>query len=598
MYNKNKNFQLYILKYFYFIIIALFILFVTYNCANQGSLSGGPKDETPPVLLKSKPANFSKNFKGKYIELYFDEYVQLKDANKKLIISPPMEKKPNIVLKGKSIEIEFNEDLLENTTYTLNFADAIVDNNEGNAIPQFEFVFSTGKEIDSLSFTGKVIDAFTNKPAEDVFAMLYDNLDDSVPLKHVPFYLSRTDENGEFKMNNMKLDTFKLFVLKDINLNYIYDTREEFIAFADSFVQFNLTEVYITDTTDNDSVIETISKQYIAESPILFLFQEKDDLQYLAEDERPERYKLMFVFNRPLFDIITINPVFYNPEGNWFIKEDFILNDTVVYWLTDTAMINSDTIRFSVNYSVLDSSNNLIYKSDTVLLRYREISLIRKKKRKEDIDTIPQIEYLTLSISPSSGSKLELNSNFVIEPENPISFIDTSKIHLFKIIEDTIEIEIQYNFIKHNFYLRRYIVNNNWEENTVYKLFIEPGAFTDIYGLYNDTTISVSGSRSLDYYGILLLNMQNVSSPLVIQLLNNKEILVRELFCEQDELLKFEYIKPGNYILKLIYDDNKNKKWDTGNYLEKIQPEHVNYFLNEVTIRANWDVEQTWNIAE
>ena len=576
--------------------LTIFVIFLLYKCANIVAPTGGPKDEDPPEMIRSKPEIYSRNYQKKEFELYFNEFIQLKDLQKKLVISPPTENKPQIINKGKSLEIIFEDDLRENTTYTINFADAIVDNNEGNPIPQFEFVFSTGNDIDSLSVSGMVIDVFTDSPIEGVYALLYDNLNDSAPLLEVPYYVSKTNKLGQFTINNVKMDTFRLFILADQNINYIYDLPDEAIGFTDTLVLFSYNEIEITDSISEDSVVTSIQKGYFTKYFTLFTFTEETKLQYLSNNDRPDRRKLEFIFNRPLYDSVRIEPVYFTPTSKWFIKEKHTINDTVVYWLTDTSVINNDTLNVALYYDVLDSADQLITKIDTVYLRFRDRPQSRRRGKKEESEE-EKVEELKITSSVKNKGKLPLGSNFVIEVDHPLSSFDTSKINLFQRI-DTIESKKAFAIEKHQIYLRKYMLYSDWEPGLNCRLLIEPEAFIDVYGLTNDTIEIQFSTPTVDTYGKLLLNISGIKSPVIVQLLDAKEKVIMQQFTDIDGILTFEYINPSVYKLKLIYDDNGNKIWDTGNYLKKIQPEHVLYFQGEINIRANWDVEQDWNIAE
>ena len=588
--NNNKLKQL--IKFF----LLLIVITILYKCANIVAPSGGPKDEDPPELIKSKPEIYCKNYRKKEFELFFNEFIQLKDLQKKLIISPPTKNKPKITNKGKSLEVIFEDDLKDNTTYTINFADAIVDNNEGNPIPQFEFVFSTGNEIDSLSVSGMVIDAYTDSPVEGVYALLYDNLNDSAPLLEVPYYVSKTNELGHFVINNVKMDTFRVFILADQNINYKYDIPDEAIGFTDTLVNFSYKEIEITDSITKDSVVTKIQKGYFTNYFTIFTFTEETKLQYLLNNDRPDRKKLEFTFNRPLYDSVRIQPVYFAPANNWFIKEKYKHNDTIVFWLTDTAVINNDTLNVALYYDVLDSTDQLVTKIDTVYLRFRDKSQPKRRGKKEETEE-ENIKKLKITPSVKTNGKLPLGSDFIIETEHPIKIFDTSKIDLF-VKTDTIYSKKPFTIKKHQFYLRKYILQSNWEEGFNYKLMLEPEAFIDIYDIANDTIEFTFSTPTIDTYGKLYLNMLGITSPVIIQLLDAKEKVIMQQYTNTDGILTFEYINPSVYKLKLIYDDNGNKKWDTGNYLNKIQPEHVLYYQGEINIRANWDIEQEWNITK
>lgn len=581
------------------ILVINIILFIIYGCAHIVAPLGGPKDETPPKLIKSKPPLYSRNYSKKEFELYFDEFIQLKELQKKLIVSPPTENKPEIINKGKSLAIEFTDDLKDNTTYTINFADAIADNNEGNPISQFEFVFSTGNQLDSLSISGSIFDAFTNAPAEGVLAMLYDNLEDSAPLKQVPYYVSKTDKQGNFKINNMKLDTFRLFVLKDLNMNYKYDMPDEIIGFADSLVFFNEVLVEKNDTISKDSIVTRTYKLFSASKDKIAMFKEENKLQYISKSDRSIRRKITLNFNRPLYDIVKIEPVFFIPAENWYLQEEYINKDTVEYWFTDTSIINLDTMSIAITYNVLDSVDNLKPITDTVFFRYRERTLPSKQKRKKDKEEEEEqekIEILPLTISVKENSNLPFGLSLSIESAHPLDSIDKSKIHLYQII-DSNEVDVLSNLEKHPILLRKYLINFQRVEKAAYKILIEPYAFTDIYGLYNDTINLNFKTPAIESYGKLLLNMKGISSPVIVQLLTVKDEVIQQKAVNENNILEFEYIYPGTYKLKLIFDENGNKKWDTGNYLKRIQPERILNYPGELNIRANWDVEQEWDIS-
>jgi hypothetical protein len=572
--------------------ILLFGLF--YSCSNIMMPSGGPKDEKPPVLLKAKPENYSKHFNSKKIDLFFDEYVTLKDVQKKLLISPPLKNNPEIILYGKKISFEIKDTLKLNTTYTFNFSDAIVDNNESNPIPEFKYVFSTGNSIDSIELSGKVTDAFTNAPAEGVFVCLYLNKNDSAPYSEIPYYVAKTNKDGYFNFTNLKLDTFRIFALKDINLNYKYDSEKELIGFSDSLIIFHLSEKEITDSIQPDSIVKSKKILYDAGEKELVIFNETSKRQYLKTIDRTLKQRLLFIFNLPMIDTPIIKPLYCTYDSNWFVPEYFHNNDSLVYWLTDTTLINVDTITFAVKYKTFFGTDSFNVKTDTLFSRLKaKTEKTIKRGKKENNEIAEKIPSLNITLNTKNIEK-NLNSSLLFISETPIKYVDTSKISLFN-IKDSVEKNIKFKFKKED--MRNFSVYYKWEENNQYKIIVEPKAFTDMYNINNNDTLQLQfNTPKRENFGTLKLNIKNSFCPYIIQLLTEKENVERQYFSNKDETIKFEFIGPSTYLLKIIFDTNNNKKWDTGNYLKHIQPEKVIYYNEKITIRANWDLEIDWDL--
>jgi len=598
-------------------------LFIAPGCAKVGSPTGGPKDITPPKIVESKPGNYSTNFSSKRIEITFDEFVQLKNIYNELIISPPLKERPENKLKGKSLVVDLNNELKENTTYTLNFGNAIADNNEGNVLANFEFVISTGDYVDSLSVTGKLVNAFNLKPEKDpVFIMLHENLKDSAPYFEIPSYIGKTNKDGAFAINNIKADTFRIFALKDANLNLLFDANEK-IAFVDSsFVispeLIETTCYYLADSLlPADSTAADLKLRGFAIDSItgdtlkveeklkyalhvnLFLFQEENIYQYLIAKERETREKLVFAFKRPLYDSLVIEPLNFDYGRDWFIKEKSVNNDTIIYWITDSLISNIDTVSLKLKYTVVDTVNNYVIQTDTINLKYREQKSKKQpvRKTREDQNTEEKDKYLNLTFNVAKRATVDLNKSIWISSDKPVATYNSSLIKLYK-LEDTLELVQPFTFIKDSVRLRKFKLTIQWEERMNYKLLIEPGAFTDIYGLSNDTVLINFATQRADYYGALILTAENVVSPLIIQLLGENESLVKEKYVSQNSIITFDYLEPKKYLLKIIYDDNNNRHWDTGNYLRKIQPEKVKYYTGDINVRSNWDVEIAWKFGD
>jgi hypothetical protein len=597
-------------------------LLVIYGCAKIGSPTGGPKDETPPEIVSSNPVNYSTAFDGEKIEIKFNEFIQLKNIYKELIISPPLKERPITKLKGKSLVVDLNNELRDSTTYTLNFGNAIADNNEGNVLPNFEFVISTGDYVDSLSVTGKLLNAFNLKPEEEpVNIMLYENLNDSAPYLEIPSFIGKTNKDGTFAVNNIKSDTFKIFALQDANSNLLFDIASEKIAFIDTSFVLNprlivTTYYYLADSLlSRDSissdlkltgfVIDSLTGDTIPVEEKLryalhvnmYLFQEESEFQYLTAREREEKETLLFIFKRPLYDSLYIKPLNFSYRNDWYIKERSFDNDTIIYWITDSLISNMDTISLQLKYTIIDSLKNFTTQIDTVILKYRDQKARKPstRKSKETGDIAEKEKYLKLDFNIKNKATVDLNKSIHISTEKPVSNYNPSLIKLYK-IEDSLEIIQPFILTKDTVKLRRFKISTQWEERMNYKLLIEPEAFTDIYGFSNDTILINFITQKADYYGNIIITAENVTTPLIVQLLTEKEDVVKEKFISQNNIVTFDFLQPKKYMLKVIYDNNDNRKWDTGNYLKKIQPEKVLYYKGDINVRSNWNIELTWKI--
>jgi hypothetical protein len=597
-------------------------LLVIYGCAKIGSPTGGPKDETPPKIVSSNPVNYSTVFDGKKIEIKFDEFIQLKNIYKELIISPPLKERPITKLKGKSLVIDLNNELRDSTTYTLNFGNAIADNNEGNVLPNFEFVISTGSHVDSMSVTGILLNAFNLKPEDEpVNIMLYENLNDSAPYFEIPSFIGKTNKDGTFAVNNIKSDTFKIFALQDANSNLLFDIASEKIAFIDTSFVLNpklieTTYYYLADSLLSiDSIASDLKLTgFVIDSltgdtiPVeeklryalhvnMYLFQEESEFQYLTAREREEKETLFFTFKRPLYDSLYIKPLNFSYSNDWYIKEKSVNNDTIIYWITDSLISNMDTISLQLKYTIIDSLKNFTTQIDTVILKYREQKAKKPsaRKSKETDDIAEKEKYLNLNVDIKNRATVDLNKTIRISTEKPVSNYNPSLIKLYK-IEDSLEIIQPFILTKDTVKLRRFKISTQWEERMNYKLLIEPEAFTDIYGFSNDTILINFITQKADYYGNIIITAENVTTPLIVQLLTEKEDLVKEKFISQNNIVTFDFLQPKKYKLKVIYDNNDNRKWDTGNYLKKIQPEKVLFYKGDINVRSNWSVELSWKI--
>ncbi len=610
------------------IIAALLFTIMVTGCAKVGNPSGGPKDMNPPVYVSSAPDNRATNFADDRINIEFDEYIQLKDQSREIIVSPPMKEKPLIRVRDKAIVVSLNEDLLPQTTYTINFGNSLVDNNQGNLLPDFEFVFSTGNAIDSLSVTGSVLRAFDHQP-EDIkesalLLMLYTNLSDSAPLIEIPRFYGKANKNGMFAVNNLPPDTFRVIALKDANNNLMYDPSLDNIAFMDSLLVINsgnvISQTYIRDTVKlitpaarqgrsgrqekEPAVADTTiapGKLVHALNVSLYSFTEETDKVFISSRSREASENFSVIFNRPPYDTVKLTPLNFAPGKDWYIKEASRNNDSVVYWIADTNIVKMDTLRMKLSYLTTDSSGRFIQRNDTVMFRYSpaaartERGSTGRASRKQAKEVKDKSLAITASI-PNRGLQ-HLNKPLVFNAEIPLQSINPDSIEFFRKV-DTLYVKRAYVYTRDSSSVKVFRVVSKWDEDSQYRILLKPGTAYDIYGHTNDSLMLSFSTQKLDYYGKILLTVSGGQYPMIVQLLNDKSEVVASKITTSQGLITFDFLSPGKYHLKSIYDRNGNGKWDTGNYLKHIQPEQTYLSNTPVDLRSSWDHEITWNISQ
>jgi len=594
-------------RYLCFLLFAGFCL----GCAQVGSPSGGPRDQDPPRALESDPPNFSLRFEAKKIQITFDEYIVLDNVNQELVVSPPMEEQPEVRLRKKTLIIQFQEDLKENTTYTFNFGNAIKDLHEGNKLQNFEYVFSTGDILDSMSVKGTLKYAETlEKPKEAVSIMLYTDLRDSVPLTEIPLYVGRSDDSGVFSVNNLRPDTYKIFALKDGNNNFLFDLPTEEIAFLDSSLTINVdfvrqqlgigdqdslsmpadtftvpvdTATVPVDTTGvaKDSLPDTgpdLTSIYID----LMLFTEASELQYITDYKREDRRKLEMEFALPLSDTFSYDFV-REDQANIRVQEDFSRRrDSLTLWVIDSLQYKKDSLRLAVNFTVKDTLEQYVLQKDTLVFVYKDKSSGRRKNKGET-ETVEKLEIRTIR---NNGFQ-DLHTRLAFTLNQPLGKVTDSLFSLYY-IPDSIEIEVPFSLSADTLNLNRTLLSADWESDANYRLRVLPGAITSIYPLEHDTIDVKFKTRDTEFYGKILLNLSQVHQRVLVQLLRKQKVISqREV--DSDGQIIFPNLAPGEYSFKFVHDVNKNGRWDTGEYLEKKQPEAVEVLPGNIEVRSNWD---------
>jgi len=525
----------------------LFFLLILLGCAKRGSISGGLKDTIAPVLKVSFPKNYSTGFTGQSVKLTFDEYVKLKDINKQLIISPPMAKKPQILplTASKTVSINFLEPLEPNTTYSLNFGQSIEDNNEGNPYRQFKYVFSTGTYIDSLSISGTIKDALDKTPDNFVNVMLYevnDKYNDSIIYKENPRYVTNTlDSSATFKIENIKAGQYRLVAMKDVNNNYRFEPKTEKIGFVDKIISI-----------PNDSLFE------------IKLFKETAKFKAYKPSQSSGNSAIMGYEGNPKDVKLTLRKG--DESINTYVSS-VPKKDSLQLWFKPFKI--EKTAIDSLQLSVSNGSYN------------QQFTFKIKNQKKDSLNLSLQSKVLPL------GETLSLNSSI------PISKIDASKIQLTN--KDSVAVPFTIHFDAMNLKLKIDFIKEPMER---YTLKLLPDSVIDLFDQPNKKELVFAfETKNTSDYGNLRLNLENVKQfPVIIELTNKNGEVQLSYFSENSTQVDFNLIKPEVYTLRLIYDNNKNGVWDSGNFLEKKQSEEVIYFPKEIDVRANWDVQQTFNL--
>lgn len=528
--------------------IAVVVSVCLYSCARRGTPEGGPKDVTPPSITSATPKNHSTNFDAEKVRIYFDEYIKLKDLQKQLIVSPPLEYQPYIYPQSgasKYLEIEILDTLQENATYVFNFGQSVVDNHEENPYSFFTYVFSTGDYIDSLETEGFVIDALQKKPDPFISVMLYkvdSAYTDSIIFQKPPTYLTNTlDSSTNFRLTNLKEGTYKLVAMKDEAGNYKFDPKTDKIGFIDHFIEIPTDSIYGLNLFKEIPEYKATRPSLIAKNKIFFGYEgEHEGMQISLLSEKPEDYDY-----RVFPDTKT---------------------DTLNYFFTP---FEADSLIFEVRKQVRQKQV-----VDTFTVRIKEL-------------------YADTLVVAQLNKSFALNDSLRLHATTPMEVVDTTQISVMN--KDSV-------FLKYtaNLDSKRNIVNLKWDTQPEqkYQIKLLPGAIVDFYGDVNDTLTYGLATRSIADLGSFRVNLRNVDQyPVILQLTDQKGVVQYEKFItEQKSTYEFLNINPATYLIRVIHDANGNGKWDTGNYLQKIQPERISYFPDPVELRSNWEIEQTFTL--
>ena len=576
--------------------VGVVLLVLIYSCANIGSPNGGPYDEAPPKFVSSTPIPNQVNYKGKSVEILFDELIQIEKPTENVIITPPQMELPIIRSSGKKAVIELKDSLKPNTTYTIDFTNSIVDNNEKNVFENFSFAFSTGETIDTLEISGVLLNAENLEPMPGMTVGLHNNLADSAFVK-LPFLrTSRTNDRGRFTIRNIAPGSYRLFALNDVNRDYKFDQPGEDIAFLDSLVVPSFEFATRQDTTWKDTVtVDTIRTvnftRFLPDNIELRLFKEKFERQYMVKPERPDERYVVLRFNTQLDTVPAPVPLNFTPQDNsWYFVQSIEGGKAVNYWLTDSTVWKQDTLRVQVSYPKSDSLNILRPQTDTVqFVMRRRPSDHKKKKKKDEPDPIT-----FLSLQVNSQSSMNLFDTLFVSFDEPVLNLQKEFFLLEQKI-DTLWNKVDFEFLPDSTNSLRFIIKRPWKYSEEYRVVVDSAAIYSVYGKWNNGFSNEFKIKNEDEYGHLYLNIIGVDTTAFVELLNTADVPVRKARVKEGGAL-FMDLKPDKYYARIILDVNDNGLWDTGNYAEKRQPETVFYSPKMYEIMQNWQVEETWDV--
>ena len=603
---------------------AFFILhssFFILSCARMGSPDGGWYDDTPPRVVGSSPADGGTSVKAKKVVIDFNEYIKLENANEKVIISPPQIEQADIKAAGKRIIIELKDTLKEHTTYTIDFSDAITDNNEGNPMGNYTYSFSTGDHIDTLEVSGYVLNAEDLEPVKGMLVGLYPyHSHDSVFHTQPMMRVSRTNGSGRFTIKGVAPGSYRTFALNDADGDYIFGQKSEHIAYSRDSIVPSWKPDTRHDTIWRDSlhianIVPTPYTHFLPDDITLLSFQEPQTDRFLLKSERAEPEKISLYFTYGHDSLPKLKGIDFNADSA-FVVEHSLKNDTVHYWLRDTTLVNRDTLTLEVRYMMTDTLGMLVEQTDTtayvpkVLFAKRQKELERefekwqkeqekRKKRGLPYDSVRPPKMLDLKVSP--GSKITPLQKIHIESQEPLLSCDTSMVHLyFKV--DTLWYLAPHELRQLS--VRSYEIAAQWRDSTEYSLEIDSAAFVNIYGrVCKATKMGVKVSNPDDFSTLEVtvsgapINSADTLATVIVQLLDGSGKMVNQMVADAGGKVKFLYVKPGTYYLSAFCDMNGNGQWDTGKYDEDLQPEPVFYFNEEVECKAKWDVSRRWNLT-
>lgn len=571
-------------------------------CASIGRPEGGPRDMTPPVMVSSTPAPGSVNVSNGRIDIIFDENITLDDPMNKIVVSPPQKKQAQISSNGRRVRITLRDTLRDSTTYTVDLADAVRDLNEGNILDGQAIDFSTGPSIDTLMISGIVVEGRTLEPAQGMIVGVYSTPVADTALTTLPMdRITKTNALGRFTIRNLKPGSYRVFAINDLNHDFHWD-RSEDIAFLDRDISPSTIAIEVTDTfTDaagNDSLVTRPATRFLPDDILLTWFNENYKPLYLVKHERPDARRLtleMSTRSDSLPQLTLLNTV---RAGARLDREAVLQSspglDSLTYWLRDTTLIGSDTLKIAARYLHTDTLDNITFTTDTLTFALRQPK--KKKKRDEETDSVPKLEFVNIGIS--SRQPQDLNMPLLFETSTPTASIDSAGFRIEELVDSVwMPVAAKIPSPPDSLQPMRLLTEMTWKPKTKYRVTIDSLAVTDIYGNHNRPFVQEVSTHAIEDYAALFFNIGDLGSDSAIVELLSSDKPVR-LEPVRNGVATFEYVTPGAYYARLFIDRNHNGRWDTGSVADTVQPEDVFYFSKKLNLKKNWDVEQQWNIYE
>lgn len=595
-----------------FLPFYLLVFLLLVSCAKMGQPDGGWFDETPPKVIGASPADGAVNVNQKKINIYFDEFIKLDNPSEKVVVSPPQLEQPEIKGAGRRIQISLVDSLKANTTYTIDFSDAISDNNEGNPMGNYTYSFSTGAAIDTMEVSGHVLESENLEPVKGILVGLYADHADSAFRTKPMLRVSRTDSRGRFVIKGVAPGSYRIYALQDQDGDYKFSQKSEKIAFSHDIIVPSCKPDVRQDTTWVDSLhIKSIDQvdyiHFLPDDIVLRAFTEPltDRFFLKAERQKANSFTLFFSYGDSILP--QIKGLNFDAE-NAFLVEASEKKDTITYWLKDTALVNQDTLLMDITYRMTDSTGVLVNKTDSAQeilskepyakrMKNMEKELAawtkkqeKKKKKGEPYDSVMEVKPLDVQLSVSS--QFDPDQNVIFSFPTPLAKVDTAAIHLYA-KHDTLWYRAPMEFLPLE--NRKYELRGEWRPDIEYSLEVDSAAFEDIYGLASKPIKQGFKVNSLDTYGTLLVNITSLHDlPLIVQLLDAQDKVVKETKTVNG-VAEFYYLKPQKYYMRLIVDRNNNGKWDTGNYASDQQAEEVYYYPEAIECKAKWDLTESWD---
>ena len=597
------------------------------SCARMGNPDGGWYDETPPKVLGATPADKATEVKAQKVKINFDEFVKIDNPTENVIVSPPQLQAPEIKATGKSIEVKLLDSLKANTTYTIDFSDAISDNNEGNPLGNYTYSFSTGAEIDTMEVSGYVVAAENLEPVKGILVGLYANLADSAFEKQPMLRVSRTDSRGHFVIKGVKRGTYRVYALQDVDGNYQFNQKSEMIAFNHELIKPSVMDDTRQDTLWSDSLhIADIKRvgyaHFLPDDITLCAFHEVLTSRYLLSVTRNEanHFAVNFSYGNP--KLPQIKGLNFNAHDA-FIAIPNAKRDTIDYWLRDTALVNQDTLRMEMTYLMTDSAGQLVSQTDTLEVlskqpyerrmkqlkaTYEKWQKQQEKLKKKGEPYQTEMPRPTLAIRMQNANEIDPEKRLQLQFETPISIIDTTKVHLYTKV-DSLWYRANYQllpaarrnaegrFVRPDSlkYGMNYEISADWKPGQDYSFETDSTAFTDIYGAVTPKYKQGFKVKGDDEFGSLVITLTGLDGqPCIVQLLDRNDKVIKEVAAEHQQA-EFYYLKPETYYLRLFVDSNHNGIWDTGDYAKDRQPEAVYYYPGKIECKAKWDLTESWN---